>query len=291
MKLSREDAIKELFKISPAFVNYIYKNNKNIYNLFYILVLNEQNYNADEPLIPGYMTEDIYVYTYNNIYFYYSSLCHITFNLFIFLETHHIPISNDPNLSEFYHLVPDLINKLIYFLSENVILKSVNTHNTSIDFNTYEKYECRCNYYYSYASGIEALMDEYNELNEYVSNQEDLQNKLDAEYSYSDRKDYRIYNLNFINPDDCCHDKTKMICELENWKKYFHSRCPCEPIYNSDTLLEQHCCYCKYKSSSLEIQRDNCKYFNEIRDTLSLIRVKNNTFIPSDCARLISYYI
>lgn len=286
MKLAREDAVKELFKITPGILNYIHKNNENIYNLLYILVLNGENLCPNEYFPRVDIDTNTYIQTHYNIYYYYSSLCHITFNLFVILECHHIPIANDPNLSELYHLIPDLIIKLIYLLSENpIVLKNGDT------YNEYEQYECTCNYYYNYRSGIEALMDEYEEINEYITNIENLEDKLIVEYPYTERNDYRLYNLNFINPSTCCHDKIKMINELNHWKKYFHTRCPCKPVYSEETLLEQHCCYCIKRESSLEINKYNCKYIKRIFILLTQISIKNNNHIPYGCVRLIISYI
>lgn len=292
--ISREDAIKELFKISPDFVNYIYKHNKNIYHLFYILVLNKDNINPDDP--PAHMiameNPDSYIHRYHNIYFYYSSLCHITFNLFIFLEVHHILLKNDPNLSELYHLMPELIDKLIDMLSSS----SNESHSNSNSNSKYPRYECRCDYYYGYGTHIYPLMDEYEELYEYTSNLPDLEEKLKVEYPYTERNSFRIYNLNFINPHDCCHDKDKMISELNHWKKYFHKRCPCCVKYNSDTKLPQHCCFCTSLDDDTlgdktSVKCYKCNYFNDVCNILSLIKIKNGKHIPHDCSHLIVSYL
>ena len=210
------------------------------------LVFNIKKINKkyDRILNRDYIVDEIFKNSdYNNYfalnipYYHYTSLCNVTFNLFVFLEKYYTEIKND-----LYHSIPSSIDKLIDMLKE-----------ISIDKNEY-LYKCDYDCAYGYASRIFVLDDEY----------EEILNSIDSLSNDNERYYHRMSNFNFIDLQNCEHNRHKMIAELETWKKYFHKKCLCE----------HGCCYCK---------NITCEYYNEISNTL-----KN---IPSDCIQLIYSYL
>jgi hypothetical protein len=220
---------------------------------------------------------------FTNKYEYYSSLCSITFTLFELLENHHIIIKKDPKLEEFYHNLSYIINEVLYML---------NSKETNAICKKYDPYECRCDLYYGFTSGIFPL---YNELEYIIYKLNDIPDdellvKMEDNYDYSERNKYRIYNNNFINIKSICHNRDLMIKELENWNKYFdnHNKCKCNKNKIDIFIKTIHnCCYCISSNKTPPEKNDVCKYIKNIYDVFSIEKIN----IPRDCIDLICSYI
>lgn len=313
MKLTREDKIKIIFPFSQSTLSksshnidnifkYINEKNKSLYHALSILILDNYFHHNDFYEEETDYSDSIVL----NNFFYHSSLCSITFSLLQLLEKHHIDLRNDPNLEDIYHQMPESINTLIDMLSSSPTNELCYEH---------PPYECRCNYYYSYSSGIYPLSDdlEYLEyklmlmgIDIYMNRPLLLEKQSSSLYDYDERDKYRLYNLNFINSDGDSHNVSLMIDELKYWSRYFHEKCKCRymkrqlNITNPDVLNVFHnkdkheCCYCitnhttsTSSTSSTSPRPIVCKYITTVLDILSSLPVN----IPHDCSPLITSYL